>query len=184
MISAINIDHISLLSEAKWKVLKLFQTLLKEYQISALNRLHCNFQTQKIYESNDEELRRAMQKLCNNRGTVLDSESVKIIIRNEAIKASVLSYTFAFFLILIDLNIFRIVALNILVYDSNKMVEQTKIFSSSTTLLLPTQSSIASKRDSDEFNDNTNNRNSNKRLNHLKLGDIKGLSLNDKLEKL
>lgn len=64
------------------------------------------------------------------------------------------------------------------------MVEQTKIFSSSTTLLLPTQSSIASKRDSDEFNDNTNNRNSNKRLNHLKLGDIKGLSLNDKLEKL
>lgn len=135
-----------------------------------------------------------MQKLCNNRGTVLDSESVKIIIRNEAIKASVLSYTFAFFLILIDLNIFRIVALNILVYDSSnqiyiyiykdKMVEQTKIFSSSTTLLLPTQSSIASKRDSDEFNDNTNNRNSNKRLNHLKLGDIKGLSLNDKLEKL
>lgn len=64
------------------------------------------------------------------------------------------------------------------------MVEQTRILSSSTTLPLPTQSSIVSKRDSDEFNDNTNNRSNNKKLNHLKLGDIKGLSLNDKLEKL
>lgn len=38
-----------------------------------------------------------MQKLRNNCDTVLNSEAVKIIIRNEGIKASVLSYTFAFF---------------------------------------------------------------------------------------
>ncbi|KAG1140783.1 hypothetical protein G6F37_009190 [Rhizopus arrhizus] len=112
------------------------------------------------------------KKLRNNCDTVLNSEPVKIIIRNEGIKAS---HWRSLYTTGVIENVYK---------DKNDMVEQTRILSSSTTPPLPTQSSIASKRDSDELNDNTNNRGSNKKLSHLKLGDIKGLSLNDKLEKL
>ncbi|CEG64737.1 hypothetical protein RMATCC62417_01659 [Rhizopus microsporus] len=194
MTSAISIDHVSLLSEAseeeqiavyynyintnnvkEWKVFKLFQALIKEYQISFSTDCIAIFKHSfkkfaDSYESNDEKLRRAMQKLRNNCDTVLNSEAVKIIIRNEGIKHWRSLYTTR-----VIEDVYK---------DKNDMVEQTRILLSSTTLPLPTQSSIVSKRDSDEFNDNTNNRSNNKKLNHLKLGDIKGLSLNDKLEKL
>ncbi|KAI9483417.1 MAG: hypothetical protein EXX96DRAFT_616403 [Benjaminiella poitrasii] len=133
-------------------------TLLKRYQIGALIDGIAIFK-KKIAgscESNDEKLRRAMQKLRDNCDTVLSSELVKIIIRNEGIKASIKTI----------------------------WLSGQESFSSSTTLPLPIQFSIASKRDSDEFNDNTNNVNSKKKLNYLKLGDIKGLSSNDKLDKL
>ncbi|KAG0757902.1 hypothetical protein G6F62_008661 [Rhizopus arrhizus] len=113
-----------------------------------------------------------MQKLRNNCDTVLNSEPVKIIIRNEGIKASHWR------------SLCTTGVIEDVYKDKNDMIEQTRILSSSATLPLPTQSSIVSKRDSDEFNDNTSNGSSNKKLNHLKLGDIKGLSLNDKLEKL
>lgn len=66
------------------------------------------------------------------------------------------------------------------------MIDQTRIPSSSTAPPLSIQPSTVSKRGSDQLNNNSNNgnNNSNKRLNHLKVGVVKELSLDDKLEKL
>lgn len=52
--------------------------------------------------------------------------------------------------------------------DKNDMVEQTRILSPSTAPPLPRQSSIASKRDSGEFNNNTNSRSSKKKAKAFK----------------